>query len=619
MKKLNILAAIAILAAAVSACSVKENPVNEPVPAPESKVVTLVATLEPTSGPETRSTMTDNGTTISASWEVGDKVWVNYDDTGENNVVAKGTVTAVDGEGKATITVDLVNPKNSSIIVFGYPYDHWTEAKDVRIDQVGTLADINQNHAAVFGSGTLTVVGSEVTLPTSVPMNAELAIWKLNFKDGGTDITNQITSLNISFGPSDDYMVTPNAQSDIYVALYPVDGGNITITAATASGNYSYSNSGVTLDKGKFYRSEVAMSASAASDTYRVFTTRTAYSDVEIPGGATNVENSATAVTWTAGTYVVNNEVTIDGGVTLAGNVNLILCDGAELTITDGHIECPKDEGNTWDYLYSMNIYGQTLGTGKLTIVDNDINLQAHDLGIHGGIITITDGGVMQGIESDGILSIYHGTIIASCGANGIISMGTANIYGGNITATSTGGYGAAILAASGNLAISGGTITATNTGTSAGIEASGNLTITGGTVTARGGTNMEGINVYGTCTISGGNVTAIAGENGIGLEGTITISGGDVIAIGGNAHADSDSDGGAGIDGSLTVTGGVVTATGGAKDGTGDDGLGISGGSTIALTGVTMYEDAGSTPEAIPAKRAGSQTACTKRYVIIQ
>lgn len=614
MKNYIWMAAIALTAATLTACSsddlaTKESPVQK------NNVVTLTATLNTDGDGATRSTMNDNGTTITTAWEVGDKIWVNYDDTGDNNRVAKGTVSAVT-DGKATVTVDLVNPKDASIIVFGFPYDHWTEAKDVRIDQVGTLADINQNHAAISGSGTLTVVGSVATLPDNVSMNQEMAIWKLNFKDGGTDITNQITSLNISFGPSDDYVITPNAQSDIYVALYPVDGGNITITAATATGNYSYSKSGVTLNNGKVYRSEVAMSAAAASSTYRVFTSRTAYTDEAIPGGATIVGNSATAVTWTAGTYVVNNDVTIDGGVTLAGNVNLILCDGAELTITNGHIVCPKDEGNTWEYLYSMNIYGQALGTGKLTIVHNEIDIQAHNLDIHGGIITVTDGGVMQGIESDGTLNIYHGTINAYCGANGIISMGSAYIYGGTITATSTSSYGAAILAASGNLTISGGTITATNTGTCAGIEASGNLTITGGTVIALGGNNSEGIISYGNIAISGGEIATIAGENGIALEGSIiTISGGDVLAIGGNAPANSDGNGMAGIDGSLTVTGGTVTATGGAKDGTGSDGLGISGGSTIALTDVTMYEGDAANPDV----EAADQSACTKRYVIIK
>lgn len=616
MKNLNRIiwmAAIAVMATAANACSVKEDPINEQNPVPDSKVVTLVAKLEPQDSPDTRSVMTDNGTTITTAWEVGDKIWVNYDDTGDNNRVAKGTVSAVT-DGKATVTVDLVNPKDASIIVFGFPYDHWTEAKDVRIDQLGTLTDINQNHAAISGSGTLTVVGSVATLPDNVSMNQEMAIWKLNFKDGGTDITNQITSLNISFGAGDDYMVTPNTQSDIYVALYPVDGGNITITAATATGNYSYSKSGVTLDNGKFYRSAVTMSAAAASNTYRVFTSRTAYTDEAIPVGATTVTSGTT--TWSAGTYVVSGNVSITEDVHLTGDVNLILCDGAELTV-NGCIFGGTDYDH--GFVYKLNIYGQALGTGKLTVDYSGSHslgvVTASELNIHGGIITVGGTGVYQGLEPN-VFNIYHGTINASGIVSGIALMGNAHIYGGSIT--SLGNYQAAINLPNGGktLTISGGTVTAVNNGASTGIETVYGLVITGGSVIALGGNYSEGILSYGNITISGGDITTIAGENGIGLEGTtITISGGDVTAIGGSALADTNGNGMAGIDGSLTVTGGIVKATGGAKDGTGDDGLGISEGSTIALTGVTMYEG----DAANPATPAASQSACTKRYVKIQ
>lgn len=700
-------AAILTLAAAMVSCSVLDDPVANRTPESGDNICTLVATLSPEDGTGTRSVMTDNGTYISTSWEVGDKVWVNYDDTGDNNLVAKGTVTAVDGGGKATITVDLVNPKDASTIVFGFPYDHWTEAKDVRIDQVGTLADINLNHAAISGSGSLSVSGLVATLPASVPMNQEMAIWKLNFMDGVTDITNQITSLNISFGAGDDYMITPNAQSNIYVALYPVAAGDITITAATATGNYSYSKSGVTLDNGKFYRSEVAMSAAAASSTYRVFTTRTDYTDVAIPGGAMTVTSGTT--TWAAGTYVVSGNVTIDGNVSVTGAANLILKDGASLTV-NGTITGGGD----------LTIYGQTLGTGKLDVVDNNINVSLNSITIHGGIITVTEGGVMQGIEAMN-LDIYHGKVTTAGAVNGFMVMGNMRVFGGDITASATGGaalqiYGAGtpgsltmtggtfratgsgtgpynkgVLVEEGNgegtatVTISGGTLIATggistnsdsganaidiqgtltisdkanvtaNGGTDAfdmgggyginvraGSSAGGSATISGGTVTATsgpggmaainadadltisgattkidatGGDMGEGILAFGSITINGGTVTATAGENSIGLEGTTTISGGVVTAIGGDAIASSNGDGKAGYDGTLTMTGGKLIATGGAKDGTGANGPGISGLSTIALTGVTMYE--GDSPN--PSTPAASQTACTKRYVKIQ
>ena len=701
------MAAVTMMVAALGACS-NEDLAVENTPVQQSRVLTLTATLSQQNGAETRSTMADNGTNIVTAWEVGDKIWANYDDTGGNNLVAKGTVTAVDGDGKATVIVDLVNPKNASTIVFGFPYDHWTEAKDVRVDQLGTLDDINRNHGAISGSGTLTVVGSDVTLPTSVNMSQDLCIWKLNFKDGGSDITNQITSLNISFGAGDDYMITPNAQNNIYVALYPVDGGNITITAATSTGIYSYSKTGVTLENGKIYRSTVAMSAAAASSTYRVFTSRTAYSDVAIPGGATTVTSSTT--TWAAGTYVVSGDVTIDGNVSVTGDVKLILKDGASLTVN-----------NTITGGGNLTIYGQELSTGKLDVVYNDINVSVSNLAIHGGVITVTEGGVQQGLEAAHSLDIYHGTVTTAGAMNGFMVMGDMYIYGGNITASATNGAALHVMGSgvSGSLTMTGGKFTATGTGTNSfskgilvtdgygngtatvtisggtliatggnsndsnqgadaidvcgtltisgtanvtangGTDAydtgggyginvragtsgtsGGNATISGGTVNATAGSQMEGIytdndltisgattviNAYGgnmmegilaggTITISGGTVNAYAGENGIGLEATTTISGGVVTAIGGNAKASTDGDGAAGYEGALTMTGGKFIATGGAGDGTGSDGLGISSTSTIALTGVTMYED----DSANPATPSASQSACTKRYVII-
>ncbi len=713
MNQFYLIATLALAAAMMVSCSQETQlPVDEPnsaiketsSPEIENNVFTLVATLSPRNGIETKS-LTDNGTTIGASWELGDKIWVNFDDTGDNNVVAQGTVSAIDGSGRATITAELVNPKDASIVVFGYPYDHWTEAKDIRVDQVGTLEDLNLNHAAISGSGTIYVSGSEASLSSPVSMNQEMCIWKLTFKDGGTDITNQITSLNISFGAYDDYMITPNAQSNIYVALYPVDGGNITITAATSTGNYSYSKSGVTLANGKFYRSTVSMSPAVASNTYRVFTNRTTYSDVAIPGGAIDVTSETTA--WSNGTYVVSSNVIINSAVSVTGDVNLILKDGASLTV---------NHTITGD---NLSIYGQALSSGKLDVVYDDINVSVANLAIHGGVITVTEGGVMQGLEAWENLDIYHGTVTTAGDANGFMILGDMHVYGGNVTCSAVHGSALSIYGASssGSLTVSGGSFTVTaagvgnygiqasdgsgdgtasivfsggtivvsggasddsnpggsavdvcgsltisgtanvtaNGGTDAfdmgggyginvwtGSSAGGSATISGGTVTATsgpggmaainvdedltisgaatvieatGGDRGEGILAGGAITISGGDITAIAGERGVGLEGTITVNGGYVTAVGGDAIVSSNGDGMPGYDGALTMTGGKLIAAGGAGDGTGDDGLGISDGSTIALSGVTMYE--GDAPN--PSIAAASQTACTKRYVKIQ
>ena len=607
------LAALAMTAASFSACSSDDLATNE-APVQKNNVVTLTATLSPKGGDATTRALTDNGTTIGSAWAVNEEICVEYYNNGDNFVDAKGIVTAVNGDGKATVTVNLVDPKDGNTdIYFHYPYSIAKGIKDLKTDQIGTLDDIAANFDDFDGHGTLNVTGGVPTLPSDVTMTRNVSIWKLAFKVGGSDITNSITALNINISDgAREYDVTPYNLDAIYVALGNVSNTNVTITAATPSGNYSFTKDDVTLTPGYFYRSTVTLTAAAASDTYREYSDRTNFDNVAIPGGATTVTSGTT--TWAAGTYVVSGNEAITEDVHLTGDVNLILCDGAELTI-NGCIFGGADYEH--GFVYKLNIYGQALGTGKLTVDYSGSHslgvVTASELNIHGGIITVGGTGVYQGLEPN-VFNIYHGTINASGIVSGIALMGNAHIYGGSIT--SLGNYQAAINLPNGGktLTISGGTVTAVNNGASTGIETVYGLVITGGSVTALGGNNSEGILSYGNITISGGEITTIAGERGIGLEGTITISGGDVTAIGGRAPADSNDNGMAGIDGSLTVTGGFVTAIGGAKDGTGADGHGISGGSTIALTGVTMYE--GDT--ANPATPAASQTACTKRYVII-
>ena len=703
------MAVATMMVAALGACSSDDFAVKE-APIQKGKTVTLTATLSPKESNTDMRALTDNGTTIGSAWALNEEVCVEYTNGNEDFVDAKGIITAVDDDGKATITVDLINPKEGdSDIFFHYPYNIAKGIKDLTADQIGTLDDIAANFDDFDGDGTLNVTGDVATLPSDVSMTRNVCIWKLAFKVGSSDITNTITALNINISDgAREYDITPNELNAIYVALGNVSNTDVTFKAATPSGIYSFKKDEVTLNPGYYYRSTVTLTAANASGTYREYSDRTTFDNIDIPEGAKIVASGTTS--WSNDTYVVNSNVIINNHVAVMGNVNLILMDGASLTV-NGTITGSN-----------LNIYGQELSTGKLDVVYHDINVSVSNLAIHGGIITVTEGGVQQGIEAMNNLDIYHGKVTTAGLVNGFMVMGDMRVFGGNITASSTGGaalqiYGAGsndgsltmtggtfratgtgsgssnkgILVEKGNgegtatITISGGTLIATggisnnsdagtdainiqgtltisgnanvtaNGGTDAydmgggyginvraGSSAGGNATISGGTVTATsgpggmaaintegdltisgattqidatGGDMGEGILASGTITISGGNVTATAGENGIGLEGTTTISGGVVTAIGGDAIASSGADGQVGFDGSLTMTGGKLIATGGAKDGTGDDGLGISDGSTIALTGVTMYEGT----SANPTTQAASQTVCTKRYVIIK
>jgi hypothetical protein len=302
--------------------------------------------------------------------------------------------------------------------------------------------------------------------------------------------------------------------------------------------------------------------ATVDGETHKVtFSTQTCSIYTTVAANTTNWTND----TW----YVVNSDITIEKRITVSGTVNLILCDGAKLTASEG-ITVANDN--------SLTIYGQTAGSGEL-IARSDY--------------------VYAAIGGDGTYDNDHDYNLLSNQA------GTIVINGGKVTATDTdngagiGNYSSAESA--GTLIVNGGTVTATGREKGAGIGGGENsagmaVTINGGTVTANGGNYGAGIGggkggIGGSVTIYGGTVTATGGlYAGAGIGGgsygvtgcTVAIHGGQVTA-----HSQSQS-WCAGIDcrkTSLTVTGGTVKATGADSD---PECAGIVG--SISLDGMYLY-----------------------------
>lgn len=506
------MAAIAMTAATFTACSNDELATKES-PVQKNNVVTLTATLSPKGGDATTRALTENGNKIESEWAVNEELLVGYTNSSEEFVYAKATVTSVTA-GVATITVNLVSPKEgNSPIDFHYPYSQANGVVDAYLDQKGTLADISANYDVCDGDGTLNVTGGVATLPTGVTMTRQYCIWKFTFSDGINDITNAITSLEVYDGLMNvPYTITPTTSLDaIYVAMCATDDATIAIKATTASGSYSTNKSHVTLAAGKFYRSSSLRLT--PDNSYRSYTSGTAFNEVAI-GSATPITSGMT--TWASGTYVVDNDVTISGDVTMTGDVNLILKDGVELEVI-GCIFGGKDGGSP-NFAYSLNIYGQGMSSGKLTIRSNYANeydFIGNNMEVHGGVISATN--ASQAIETGGTFVMYHGTVTVDGSIDGIIAMynsGTAaTIYGGTINASSSSGYGTAIHTTGGGLTISGGSVTATNTGGNSGIEVNGDLTVSGGVVTATGGAGCTGINIIvGTIALTG--VTMYEGDS---------------------------------------------------------------------------------------------------------
>ena len=164
----------------------------------------------------------------------------------------------------------------------------------------------------------------------------------------------------------------------------------------------------------------------------------------EMPTEVTTVSSADADVTWSAGTYVVEGEVKINGTIELSGDVNLIIKDGAKLTAN-------KIIGNS-NKLY---IYGQAQMTGELVVNCNngDAIRELSSLEVHSAKVTATSSvNASGGIGEISTFNVYgglvdaKGTVATSYGI--ALPMGSSmNIYGGEVKAEGTGdgdvwGYG---------------------------------------------------------------------------------------------------------------------------------------------------------------------------------
>ena len=155
----------------------------------------------------------------------------------------------------------------------------------------------------------------------------------------------------------------------------------------------------------------------------------------EIPATAIKVASADAAVTWEAGTYVVEDDVTIKGFIRLSGNVDLIIKDDATLTAN-------KIQGGN----KNLRIYGQANKSGQLVVNSTtDAISDITTLEVHSAKVTAT-------------------ASVNSCG--GFSRITTFNVYGGLVDAKGTGSNGYGItLKEGGSLNIYGGEVKAEGKG----------------------------------------------------------------------------------------------------------------------------------------------------------
>jgi len=274
--------------------------------------------------------------------------------------------------------------------------------------------------------------------------------------------------------------------------------------------------------------------------------------------------------TLTDGWYVVDSTFTYANRITISGDVHIILTDSANMTAS---------KGITVEGSNSLTIYGQSGGTGKLTVTGS----KDGDAGIGGGESS-----------AGGTITINGGTVTAKSGVQG------AGIGGGDD-------------GAGGNITINGGMVTATSNNFGAGIGgglggAGGTIVISGDAeVKATGGSGFSG-SVFalggGAGIGSGGGISNYIHDGNSPASGSITISGNaNVTSQGGGGDSSNavKAHGGAGIGsggaagtgssadslGTITInTTGTVNATGGVDVGGANPGTNIGAGGSQSGAG---------------------------------
>ena len=148
---------------------------------------------------------------------------------------------------------------------------------------------------------------------------------------------------------------------------------------------------------------------------------KTVYDVIVLYGGG--------ATTLNAGLYVVTQDITYTGTVTLANNVKIILMDGCTMNIgtSESRLSGKGIYNNTTE---TLTIYGQTNGTGTLSVYTTG----EYNYAIRATAITINGGRVIADTNGNNSDAIYSGG-------------GSVTINGGKVTAHTVGSGASAIYA----------------------------------------------------------------------------------------------------------------------------------------------------------------------------
>ncbi len=241
MKRLNTICAMAtLLLAGVSTIVSCTKDDEQPV---EGKTYHMTVTAS--KGGDNAKALTDEGTTISATWAVGETVTV-YNVT--KGAALTGTLAAQSSGDNTTLKGDLtgtIEANDELLLKFCSP--------DYSM-QEGTLAYIAAN--CDYAEATVTVAsvaGGEITARDDAAFENKQAIVKFSLLDSVSGTAIHASALSVSVGDTIYAAVPASATNELYVALPGISGKAVTLSAKVGGQWYNKTQTGVTFVNGQYY------------------------------------------------------------------------------------------------------------------------------------------------------------------------------------------------------------------------------------------------------------------------------------------------------------------------------------------------------------------------------
>ena len=202
-------------------------------------------TVTASKGGDNAKALTDEGTTISATWAQGETVTV-YNVT--KGAALTGTLSAQSSGDNTTLKGDLtgtIEAGDELTLKFCSP--------DYSMQQ-GTLAYIASH--CDYAEATVTVAsvaGGEITANGNAAFVNQQAIVKFSLMDAGGTAINA-SALSVSVGDTIYAAVPASATNELYVALPGISGKAVTLSAKVGGQWYNKTQAGVTFVNGQYYK-----------------------------------------------------------------------------------------------------------------------------------------------------------------------------------------------------------------------------------------------------------------------------------------------------------------------------------------------------------------------------